>query len=54
MNREQSSNVAEAQLDLNNALMNAAISNGYEEYLALFDHFYDENVAVASDSNPVR
>jgi hypothetical protein len=52
MNKEQSSKVAEAELDLNNALVNADISNGYEEYLALFDHFYDENVEVASDSNP--
>ncbi len=52
MNKEQSSKVAEAELDLNNALVNANISDGYEEYLALFDHFYDENVEVASDSNP--
>jgi hypothetical protein len=52
MNNEQSSKVAEAELDLNNALVNADISNGYEEFLALFDHFYDENVEVASDSNP--
>ena len=52
MNKEQSYKVAEAELDLNNALVNADISNGYEEYLALFDHFYDENVEVASDSNP--
>jgi hypothetical protein len=52
MNKEQSSKVAEAELDLNNALVNADISNGYEEYLALFDHFYDENVEVASESNP--
>jgi hypothetical protein len=52
MSKEQSSKVAEAELDLNNALVNADISKGYEEYLALFDHFYDENVEVASDSNP--
>ena len=52
MNKEQFSKVAEAELDLNNALVNADISNGYEEYLALFDYFYDENVEVASDSNP--
>src|SRR5271167_4555643 len=52
MNKEQSSKVAEAELDLNNALVNADISNGYEQYLALFDHFYDEDVEVASDSNP--
>ena len=52
MNKEQSSKLAEAELELNNALANADISNGYEEYLALFDHFYDENVEVASGSNP--
>ena len=52
MNKEQSSKVAEAELELNNALVNADISNGYEEYLALFDQFYDQNVEVASDSNP--
>jgi hypothetical protein len=52
MSKEQSSKVAEAELDLNNALVNADISKGYEEYLALFDRFYDENVEVASDSNP--
>ena len=52
MNKETFPNAAEAELDLNNALMNADIRDGYEEYLALFDHFYDENVEVASDSNP--
>jgi hypothetical protein len=52
MNKEQSSKAAEAELDLNNALVHADICNGYEEYLALFDHFYDEDVEVASDSNP--
>ena len=52
MNQEQSSKAAEAELDLNNVLVNADISNGYEEYLALFDRFYDENVEVASGSNP--
>ena len=52
MNRDHSSKAAEAELDLNTAFVNADISNGYEEYLALFDHFYDENVEVASDSNP--
>ena len=52
MNKEQSSKAAGAELELNNALVNADISRSYEEYLALFDHFYDENVEVASDSNP--
>jgi hypothetical protein len=51
MNTEQSSKVAKAEVDLNNTLVNADITEGYEEYLALFDHFYDENVEVASDSN---
>ncbi len=52
MNKEQSSKVAEAEFDLNNALVNANISNGYNECLALFDHFYDENVEVVSAKNP--
>jgi len=52
MNKEQSSKAAGAELDLNNALVNADISNGYEEYLALFDRFYDDNVEVTSDSDP--
>lgn len=52
MNKETFSNAAEAELDLNNALMNADIRDGYEQYLALFDRFYDENVEVASDSDP--
>jgi len=52
MNKDQSSKTADAELALNNALANADISNGYEEHLALVDHFYDENVEVASDNNP--
>ena len=52
MNEEQFSNSAEAELELNNALVNADISNGCEEHLALFDRFYDENVEIASDSDP--
>jgi hypothetical protein len=52
MNKDQFSKAAGAELELNNALVNADISNGYEEYLALFDHFYDENVEVPSDRNP--
>ena len=52
MNKEQSSKAAGAELELNNALVNADISSGYEEYLALLDRFYDDKVEVASDSNP--
>jgi hypothetical protein len=51
MHEKQSSNAAEAEVELNDALVSADISNGYEEYLALFHHFYDENVEVASDSS---
>ena len=52
MNKEHFSKAAEAELKLNNALVNANISDGYEQYLALFDHFYDENVEVVGASNP--
>lgn len=52
MNKEHSSRAAEAELDLTNALVNVDICNGFEECLALFEHFYDENVEVTSDSNP--
>jgi hypothetical protein len=52
MNKEEFSRAAEAEIVLNNALVNADISNGYEEYLALFDHFYDEDVEVVSEGNP--
>jgi hypothetical protein len=35
--------------ELNEALVNADIANGYEEFLAIFDRFYAEQVEVASD-----
>jgi|HubBroStandDraft_1064217.scaffolds.fasta_scaffold600358_1 hypothetical protein len=52
MNKEQLAEASAAELDLNRALVNVDISKGYEECLALFDRFYDENVEVASESHP--
>jgi hypothetical protein len=40
-----------AERDLNKALVNADISTSYEECLAIFDRFYDEDVEVASDTH---
>jgi hypothetical protein len=52
MNKEHFSKAAEAELNLNNALVNANISDGYEQYLALFDRFCDESIEAASAGNP--
>jgi hypothetical protein len=49
MNKEHFSKAAEAELKLNNALVNANISDGYEQYLALFDRFYDENIDIVRE-----
>src|SRR5882757_9216719 len=50
MNSEQADNTSSAlDRELNEALVNANIANGYEEFLALFDRFYAEQVEVASD-----
>jgi hypothetical protein len=35
---------------LNEALVNAEISVGYDEYVAIFDRYYAENVEVEGDS----
>jgi hypothetical protein len=41
MNSEQADNTSSAlDRELNEALVNANIANGYEEFLALFDRFY--------------
>jgi hypothetical protein len=39
--------------ELNEALVNADISNSYEEFLAIFDRYYAEDVEVASVTTPV-
>ncbi len=50
MNSEQADNASSAfDRELNEALVNTNIANGYEEFLALFDRFYAEQVEVASD-----
>jgi hypothetical protein len=52
MNSEQADNTSSAfDHELNEALVNANIANGYEEFLALFDRFYAEQVEVASDGH---
>jgi len=38
--------------ELNEAILNADIGNSYEEFLAIFDRYYAENVRVASDTTP--
>ena len=38
--------------ELNEAIVNADISNSYEEFLAIFGRYYPENVEVASDTTP--
>ena len=37
---------------LNTAIVNADITRGYEEYLALVDQYYADDVAVSSDTSP--
>jgi hypothetical protein len=50
MNRQHSDNSCAAEDELNSALVNADISSSYEEYLAIFDRFYADDVTVASDT----
>jgi hypothetical protein len=52
MNSEQADNTPSAfDHELNEALVNADIANGYEEFLAIFDRFYAEQVEMASDGH---
>jgi len=41
---------------LNEAIIHADISNGFEEYLEIFDTFYTDDIGVSSDvtEEPVR
>jgi hypothetical protein len=51
MNSEQFENTSSvSDHELNEALVNANIENGYEEFLAIFDRFYAEQVEVVSES----
>ena len=52
MNSEQFENTSSALDDeLNEALVNANIENGYEEFLGIFDRFYAEQVEVVSEGH---
>jgi hypothetical protein len=47
MNSEQAGNTSSAfDHELNKALVNANIANGYEEFLAIFDRFYADQVEI--------
>jgi hypothetical protein len=35
---------------LNNAILAADISRGYEEYIAIFDHFYAEDIEATTET----
>jgi hypothetical protein len=41
-----------AERALNTAIVNADITRGYEEYLALVDQYYAEDVEVSADTSP--
>jgi hypothetical protein len=43
---------ARAERELNTAIVNADISASYEEFLAIADEFYADDVEVHSDSSP--
>jgi hypothetical protein len=52
MNSEQVDNTSSAfDHELNEALVNAYIADGYEEFLAIFDRFYSEQVEVVGDGH---
>ena len=41
-----------AERALNTAIVNADITRGFEEYLALVDQYYAEDVEVSTDTSP--
>ena len=41
-----------AERALNTAIVNTDITRGYEEYLALVDQYYADDVEVSSDTSP--
>ena len=52
MNSEQFENTSSAlDHELNEALVNANIENGYEEFLGIFDRFYAEQAEVVSEGH---
>jgi hypothetical protein len=47
-----SDSAGRAERELNTAIVSADISRSYEEFLAIFDRFYTDDVEVRSDSSP--
>src|SRR5262245_22211336 len=47
-----SDQAAQADRELNAAIVRADISASYEEFLAIVDEFYDDDVELRSDSSP--
>jgi hypothetical protein len=52
MNNQGPSSPLSYDRALNEALVNADIASGYEEYLAIFERFYAQDVELLSDANP--
>ena len=50
--RWNADNAARAERELNTAIVSADISASYEEFLAIVDEFYADDVEVHSDSSP--
>jgi len=50
--RSSADSVARADRELNAAIVSADISASYEEFIAIVDQFYAEDVEVRSDSSP--
>ena len=50
--RSSADGAARADRELNTAIVNADISASYEEFLAIVDQFYGDDVLLRSDSSP--
>ena len=50
--RSSADSAARAERELNSAIVSADISASYEEFLAIVDEFYADDVEVHSDSSP--
>ena len=50
--RSSADRAARADRELNSAIVSADISASYEEFLAIVDQFYDDDVELRSDSSP--
>jgi hypothetical protein len=52
MKRPAADRAVSADSALNTAIVNADITRGFEEYLALVDQYYAEDVEVSADTSP--